>query len=1591
MGTLDEESFIEVESPFGQNEFVGDPLPLSSASVQSRNSTAASKNHQAVVSRPILRASRSNQPRPDGSVDYTPPHPSEIIPLPTAPIATPRRPPQRVNSTDFRRSTRRSLNAGLPNNNATASNMAQHSPARRGRTSGPPPAVEPTTPINNAHAIPMPSQIHNQMNVWSLSGQPVFGSNFTPFANGIQTPMGWNANLLSTNNNLSAPVTHPPPMPAPAHSQSILRAPVPSRAHGTNLNSDILQQTNSVRPMSTIRPRGAQARRNVAPQPSMATMMDACHFIPQAAPVNTAVDDFFQQMRSLPGIDVDEIIKQLSCNPGLVSLDNRQAVEASQIMQNIDFLTETIRNQRNQNLTSKQPPAQLPRPPPPAPLPTEDDMARQDLEADADQDEEFHEVETYSDYIPAKLTIGCKHPDPVVETSSLSSVEPPDVIYNLKLPAKVIDNGLLSALQLESVIYASQQHNLLLPDGTRKGFLIGDGAGVGKGRTIAGIIYENYLCGRKKSIWLSVSTDLKFDAERDLKDIGAKIPVFFLSKFPYGRRINEDHGVIFTTYSGLISKSHSVKGVLGTRIGQLTSWLGNDFDGIIVFDECHKAKNISTSAKTKTHSKAAEFAVEIQNKLPKARIVYASATGASETRHLGYMTRLGIWGKGTPYKTFADFCTSIDKRGVGGMEMVAVELKMRGSYIARQLSFKTTTFHVRIATLNEEFVKLYDDCVDLWAKALESFSTATALVEEKTGKNCRTIWTSFWAAHQKFFKYLCIGAKVPLVVEIAEDALANDKCVVIGLQSTGEAKTMEALEDGDINEFVSTARATFESLVENHFPGPKTQRRSRLGSSRHTDHGDKTDSSSSGTCAVSESSGSTVDESWHGHDVVKFVVEDGKVKAQLEEEKVSSKLKRNSKDLAPRKYSKNENVLRELAAEKRKEKNMASGRALRAKRRAAARGGVHKSRIRVLKDDSEDTDISNPSSESLPTTSSSPLTENMDSDTDYEETESDGDSSTLIDSSSTEEEEVAEIKHQPKLSPKKSDSKKVVISEDSDDSDIMITAVKPKKHPVVVILSSDDEDELDELDEEANSAESFKKEYPKLIALKKELFDMLDKLSPRLPHNTLDDLIDRLGGPDKVAEMTGRKGRIVKDSLGKISYKCRNEADALDNLNIAEKERFMNGDKLIAIISEAASSGISLQADRRVANTKRRVHITIELPWSADRAIQQFGRTHRSNQLSGPEYVFVISELAGEKRFASIVAKRLESLGALTHGDRRATTETRDLSQFNIASKYCRQALELLYRYIDSEIEFANIKPDYPGSNFIKDARKAFVGAGLGTHNVRYFSIDGPTAHNINNFLNRLLGMKVAIQNALFRLFTDYMDRLIMRKKVTGQYDAGILELNSETGKARCGEPEMFRLKTQSGYVACALRYVQVERGVSWEEAMKLLEDGPSDSRSGFYISTNPLTKVQLVFMVIREPISVDLFRSYKPNTGKAPKSENISFLVEKARKCTPAAAEKIWRKVFEVTHIQCVHMCYFNSCKRIEAKMKCDVGMRHRNYCILSGGILTAWPLLERSLGAWRDGTKRFQIVRLKIDSSNRVIGKLQLRFLSTKMFRKR
>ncbi len=304
-----------------------------------------------------------------------------------------------------------------------------------------------------------------------------------------------------------------------------------------------------------------------------------------------------------------------------------------------------------------------------------------------------------------------------------------------------------------------------------------------------------------------------------------------------------------------------------------------------------------------------------------------------------------------------------------------------------------------------------------------------------------------------------------------------------------------------------------------------------------------------------------------------------------------------------------------------------------------------------------------------------------------------------------------------------------------------------------------------------------------LSDLKIELLKKINDLGKRLPANTLDELIDSLDGPQYVAEMTGRKGRIVAHDDGMYTYETRSEQDVpLELLNIVQKERFMDGEKLIAIISDAASSGISLQANRRNLNQRRRVHITIELPWSADRAIQQFGRTHRSNQVSAPEYIFLISELAGEKRFASTVAKRLESLGALTHGDRRAT-ESRDLSQFNIDNKYGRAALDNVIKSICGlEKPLAKIPPAaYIGTNFLMDARTALIGVGLINFNKKTNQTTPDKDYaNINKFLNRLLGCPVNLQNSIFDYFSNALAEVILDAKRTGKWDMGIMDLGKK-------------------------------------------------------------------------------------------------------------------------------------------------------------------------------------------------------------------
>ncbi|XP_041862042.1 protein strawberry notch homolog 2 isoform X2 [Melanotaenia boesemani] len=941
---------------------------------------------------------------------------------------------------------------------------------------------------------------------------------------------------------------------------------------------------------------------------------------------------------------------------------------------------------------------------------------------------------------------------------------------------------MLSALQLEAVIYACQQHEVILQNNQRAGFLIGDGAGVGKGRTVAGIILENYLKGRKKALWFSISNDLKFDAERDLKDINAlNIPVHALNKIKYGDTATSE-GVLFATYSALIGESQA-GGQHRTRIKQILDWCKPDFDGVIIFDECHKAKNA-------TSTKMGKAVLDLQSKLPRARVVYASATGASEPKNMIYMSRLGIWGEGTPFRAFDDFLHAIEKRGVGAMEIVAMDMKVSGMYIARQLSFSGVSFRIEEIGLDSDFKQVYNEAAKLWAEALKVFMHAA---NELGLSSRKSLWGQFWSSHQRFFKYLCIAAKVRCLVELAKKELEAGKCIVIGLQSTGESRTREVLDenDGHLDRFVSAAEGVFHSLVMKHFPSEKQRREKAPGNKRRR---------------------------------------------------------------KPR------------------------GRQTKVPKHTVDSGGV----INITDDSSTDSDGMDTDSNSSP------------------------------------------------------DS-----LQDNDD---------------VIFVNH-------------TSLQS-----ARIEEMKQGLLNKISELGKKLPLNTLDVLIDLFGGPDKVSEMTGRKGRVVRRPDGSVRYESRAEQGlTIDHINIKEKDRFMSGEKLVAIISEAASSGISLQADKRVKNQRRRVHMTLELPWSADRAIQQFGRTHRSNQVTAPEYIFLISELAGERRFASIVAKRLESLGALTHGDRRAT-ESRDLSKYNFENKYGNKALDKITKAILGHIDNKVPPPKgYPGGDamFFRDMKEGMKNVGIFCNEPR-LGISTEKDCSITKFLNRILGLEVHMQNSLFQYFIDNFDYLIEKDKKEGKYDMGILDLAPGNDEIYEEKQETFLTpgNPQDGQVV--LYKISVDRGMPWDEAYSRSQklSGPDE---GFYLSQKLRGNSPCVLLA--EQGRGKNFIVYKPNIGKQTHPESLDNLLQRYRKVTPEEANEIWENQFTFSFKKCSHANWNGKCKKIEEGQECLQGMRLRQYHMLCGALLRVWKRVSDVVSDITSSSI-LQIVRLKTKQHNKQVG---------------
>ena len=436
----------------------------------------------------------------------------------------------------------------------------------------------------------------------------------------------------------------------------------------------------------------------------------------------------------------------------------------------------------------------------------------------------------YAQYVPAPLPIsGAKpHPAHLVESAAMSAVQMPKATYVPDLPASLITSGAISDAQLENVVYAGQANEQTLPDGERRGYFIGDGTGVGKGRQIAAIIMDNIRQGRNKAVWISKNTSLFADAQRDWADIGGDKSLFINGRkgdFPKKpKQWERADGILFLTYGGL---SHSPRNKETTNLDTVVSWLGKDFDGLIAFDEAHEMGNaISLKGKrgTKQPSQKALAGIELQKRLPNARIVYVSATGATEVSNLAYATRLGLWGKGTAFANVREFVDKIGSSGLAAMELVSRDLKASGSYLARSISYDDVKYDTLEHKLTRSQRTIYDTMSEAWQVVLQNVNEALSLTgQQNNGKSRGAALSTFYSYLQSFYNQVLTSMAMPSVVEDIQKQLDDGKSVVLQIVNTNEAQQdrakKKAQEEGlSLEDLDMTPRDMLLQYLEKSFP-----------------------------------------------------------------------------------------------------------------------------------------------------------------------------------------------------------------------------------------------------------------------------------------------------------------------------------------------------------------------------------------------------------------------------------------------------------------------------------------------------------------------------------------------------------------------------------------------------------------------------------------------------------------------------------------------------------------------------------------------------------------------------------------------------
>ncbi|WP_267347119.1 strawberry notch-like NTP hydrolase domain-containing protein [Sphingomonas sp. GM_Shp_2] len=811
------------------------------------------------------------------------------------------------------------------------------------------------------------------------------------------------------------------------------------------------------------------------------------------------------------------------------------------------------------------------------------------------------EVEgVYLPYRPSRVAIPCAsaHPTALVESMAMGSITAPRPTYVPTLSQTVVEAKLLSDAQLETLIYAgdaferdtagrfspSEEGLSVIPDpegrAYRTGFFLGDGTGVGKGRQIASIILDQWLRGRRKHIWISKTETLLEDARRDWTAVGGlALDIQHLNQWKLGTPIGAGEGILFLTYATLRSN----RGDKGTRLQQILDWVGENHEGMVVFDEAHEMAGVAGGEGrfgTKDGSDQGIAGVRLQNLLPRARVLYVSATGASDVNNLAYATRLGLWGTGTAFADRRAFVESLRRGGIAAMELIARDLKMQGLYVARALSFAGVEYDVLEHQLTTDQIEVYDAYADAWAiihanlrAALDATRVTDSFSKDTYNSGAKAAALSiFESTKQRFFCQLLLGMKLPALIPAIRADIDRDESVVVQLVSTSEAMLNRALA------------------------------------------------------------------------------------ALSAEERANLDI-----ELSPREF-----LMSYLMAA---------------------------FPVRQMK--------------------------------------------TFVD-------------------------------------DTGKTRSEPMSHP----------DGRPVLSQEA-------------LAMRDDLVEQLCALP--VIGSALDHIIGHFG-PEAVAEVTGRSRRIIMDAHGRQRVESRSS-----RTNLAETDAFMRGQKKILIFSDAGGTGRSYHASLTAANRSRRNHYLLEPGWRADAAIQGLGRTHRTHQASAPLFRPVSTDCRGERRFISTIARRLDSLGALTRGQRQTGGQGLFDPRDNLESDYAKESLEQWFRLLaDGKLRSTTF------ADFQRLTGLELEGEGGGLRE------DLPS---IQRWLNRILALRISLQNAIFDEYLGLIEARIETAREAGTLDIGVESINAERitildrtvirrDAVSGAETEILRLETEERYRPLALEKV---------------------------------------------------------------------------------------------------------------------------------------------------------------------------------------